>query len=192
MAQWKDDRRERALHEAAHAVVARKLGLAVPHVTIRRSGDGAHAMHASAAYFARNADVATRIEALEKDAIVAQAGFTANAYECQHPVEAPDLFDVEEDADRDTINTRSIIHKMACLQTGQSFSDVDGQVTIDAGMISAMHTIYCRVIDKAYALVDQHWRTILRVAKHLERHGDIDGQATLDDLIERVIVVAGQ
>lgn len=184
MAQWKDNRRERALHEAAHAVVARKLSLAVPHVTIRKGGDGAHATHASAAYLARNADVATRIEALEKDAIVAQAGFTANAHDCPHPVEAPDLFDMEEDADRDTINTRSILTMMVCLQTGQSLPD-SGPITLGADTISAIHTIYCRVIDKSYALVVQHWRAVVRVAKHLERHGDIDDQATLDRLILR-------
>jgi hypothetical protein len=46
-----------------------------------------------------------------------------------------------------------------------------------------MAEVYKQVIDKAYALVNQHWRAILRVAKHLERHGDIHDQATLDSLI---------
>jgi hypothetical protein len=37
MAQWKEDRHHRAIHEAAHAVISRMLGLAVPRVTIRKS-----------------------------------------------------------------------------------------------------------------------------------------------------------
>jgi hypothetical protein len=35
MAQWKDDRHHRAIHEASHAVISRMLGLAVQRVTIR-------------------------------------------------------------------------------------------------------------------------------------------------------------
>ena len=89
MAQWKEDRRCRALHEASHAVVARKLGLAVLHVTIRKRR--AHALHTSAAYLAGLDDAKGRIEALEKDAIVAQAGYTADVYEYRHPVGAPDF-----------------------------------------------------------------------------------------------------
>jgi hypothetical protein len=38
---------------------------------------------------------------------------------------------------------------------------------------------------KTAALVEQHWRAIERVAKHLERHGRIDDQTVLNDLIER-------
>jgi hypothetical protein len=183
MARWKDDRRKRALHEAAHAVVARKLGLAVPRVTVRK--DRAHALHESAAYLAQTADVATQIEAFEKDAIVAQAGYTADVYEYPHPLEALDLFDVEG-PDTDTANTRSAIYKMVCLQTGRPLVNAgDDEVTIGADMIAAMTEVYNRVIDRSHALVDQDWHTIVRVAKHLERHGDIDDQATLDGLIER-------
>jgi hypothetical protein len=79
--------------------------------------------------------------------------------------------------------TRSAIHKIVCLQSGRPFPEGGGSVTIDADMISAMTDVYNRIIDKSYALVDQHWRAILRVAKHLERHGEIKDQATLDDLI---------
>jgi hypothetical protein len=181
MARWKEDRRNRALHEASHAVVARKLGLAVPHVTVRKSK--AHAMHESATYLAQSGDTATRIEALEKDAIVSQAGYTADVYEYPHPVEAPDLFDVADDADTDTINTRSAVYRIVCLQIDRPF-DVEGPtVTLERDVILAMTGVYDRVIDKAYALVDQNWRTIQRVAKHLERHGDINDQATLDSLM---------
>jgi len=48
-----------------------------------------------------------------------------------------------------------------------------------------MTEVYRRVIDRTYALVDENWPTILRVAKHLDRHGDITDQAALDRLIER-------
>jgi hypothetical protein len=183
MAQWKDDRHDRAVHEAAHAVVARKLGLAVPHVTIRKGC--AHALSESASYLAQDADVATRIVALEKDAMVQQAGFDANAHDYPYPVEAPDLFDVADDADTDTINTRDIIYKIFCLQTGRPFNGSGEDITVGRDVMSAMNEIYKQVIHKTYVLVDQNWPTILRVAKHLERHGDIDDQASLDRLILR-------
>ena len=179
---WKEDRRGRSIHEAAHAVVARKLGLAVPHVTVRKGQ--ARATHESAAYFAQKADVATRIEALEKNAIVAQAGYTADVYEYPHALKAPDLFAVDG-RDTDTINTRDAIFKMVCLQSGRTFPHDGDKITIDRDMKLAMYEVYGRIIDKARALVDQHWRIIVRVAKHLERHGDIDNQAMLDSLIER-------
>jgi hypothetical protein len=182
VARWEQERKNRALHEAAHAVVARKLGLAVAHVTIRKD---ALVMHESAAYLAQAADVATRIEALEKDAIVAQAGYTADVYEYPHPIEALDLFDVE-DKDTDTINTRSLIYKMVCLQTERPFpNDESMATTIDRETMLAMHEVYLRVIDKAHALVDQNYRAIVRVAKHLERHGCVEDQTTLDSLIDR-------
>jgi hypothetical protein len=85
MAKWKECRRNRAVHEAAHAVVARVLGREVVRVTIRKSNP--HACWASAAYDALTANVAARIEAFEKDAIVSQAGYTADVYEYPHPLD---------------------------------------------------------------------------------------------------------
>jgi hypothetical protein len=182
MARWKEDRRNKARHEAAHAVVARKLGLAVLHVTIRKNQP--HASIESAAYLAKDADTATRIEAWEKDAMVSQAGFDADCHDYPHPLEAPDLFDVADDADTDTINTRSAITKIVFTQAGRPFND-SGSITIDHDTALAMTEVYRRVIDRTYALVDENWPTILRVAKHLDRHGDIADQAALDRLIER-------
>lgn len=186
MARWKDDRRNRARHEAAHAVVARKLGLAVPHVTVRKGHP--HAQHELAAYLALNSDNATRIEALEKDAIVSQAGYAADVHDYPDPIEPPDLFDSDvgsgEGEDSDTHSTRSCIYKIICLRAGKPVPD-SGEVRLDQAALQELYELYNSIVRKADDLVEQNWPAMVRVAKHLERHGDIDDQATLDSLIER-------
>ena len=87
----------------------------------------------------------------------------------------------------DMTNARETIYKIVCLVTGAWPMPQDGVIAIpiDAVLQTAMTRVYDRVLPKTADLVDQYWPSILRVAKHLERHGAIDDQAMLDDLIER-------
>ena len=59
------------------------------------------------------------------------------------------------------------------------------QVELDQIVIGKMTEAYVRLLQKTAALVEQHWPAIMRVGKHLERHGRINNQAELDDLIAR-------
>jgi hypothetical protein len=173
-------RHARAVHETGHAVIGRKLGLAVAHVHARSASP--EATTASAAYVAQNLDVADLIAALEDDAKVALAGHAANGRELPGLREHPHLlaFDLFAEDDVDTSNTANAIYQILCLKAGQPFSTVP-----DEAMKRMMEEVYLRLVQETAILVDQHWPIIARVAKHLERHGRIDTQAELDDLIER-------
>ncbi|WP_439400390.1 hypothetical protein ACRQ5Q_43415 (plasmid) [Bradyrhizobium sp. PMVTL-01] len=173
----------KAKHEAGHAVVARTLGLDVKCVEAR--GDGA-AIIASAGHAADPNDVAAQIAGIEKDAIIALAGTAAN----RHDYPEIRVFDVLIDQDdSDTQLACSAIYRMVCLKSGRPVSE--GEIDdIDSAMQQQIRDIYSRLLRESAALVEQHWPAIERVAKHLERHGRIDNQAQLDDLIERAERVA--
>ncbi len=169
-----------AIHEAGHAVIARKLGCSVTHVSAVRGH--ALAETASAEHLAAELDVSSQLDACEKDAIVALAGLAANRRE-QPNFRILDLF---TDTSGDMVNARSAIYRMACLQTGQPMLDPGGTFTlaIDPTTGQVMEEIYIRLVQKTRDLVAQHWSIIERVAKHLKNHTLID-QTELDDLIQR-------
>jgi hypothetical protein len=75
------NRHNRAIHEASHAVIARKLDVPVPRVTVTGS---AQAEAVSAAYYADKSDVAAWIVGYETDAKIALAGLAANRIEHPH------------------------------------------------------------------------------------------------------------
>jgi hypothetical protein len=180
-------RNVRAKHEASHAVIARKFGLHVACVDAR--SDNPNVTQASAAYAAAEGldDVAALIAGYEKDAIVALAGHEANRRDY------PDLrvFDVmTEDEDADTLNARSSIYRIACLMSGQPVPLGPVSISADQVVQGQMYQIYFRLRRETASLVERHWQAIERVAKHLERHGRIDDQRQLDDLIERAERVA--
>jgi hypothetical protein len=63
-------------------------------------------------------------------------------YEYPHPVDAPDLFDVE-DEDTDTSSTRSAIYKIVCLQTSRPFYEGGGStIKIERAVNLAMSELY--------------------------------------------------
>jgi len=168
----------RAKHEAGHAVIARKFGLHVACVDAR--GDEANATIASAGYAADPNDVAAQIAGYEKDAIVALAGTETNRRD------HPDLrvFDIlTEQGDWDTQEARSAICRMGCLMKGQPVPE--GKINLDEAAQELICQIYFRLLRETAELVERHWPAIERVGKHLERHGRIDTQNQLDDLIER-------
>lgn len=167
----------RAIHEAGHAVIARKLGVSVGRATVK-SGSEVVATP-SAAYSVDRSDVAARIIGYETDAKIALAGLAANRIEQPH-LRVFDLF--EEPAEDDTINARSAIYRIVRLGAGELASDETGAVSIDPHTSRRMDAEYWRLIAETAALVDQCWPAIRRVAKHLEQHDDVD-QAELDRLI---------
>jgi predicted nucleic acid-binding protein len=57
------------------------------------------------------------------------------------------------------------------------------EVVLDEATEKAAREIYTRLLRETVAMVDRHWSAIVRAAKHLERHGRINDQATLDNLI---------
>jgi hypothetical protein len=170
----------RTKHEAGHAVIARKFGLDVKCVDAR--GDEPNVTQASAGYAADPNDAAAQIAGYEKDAIIALAGLETNRRDY------PDLRVLDlitEDEDQDTLNARSAIYRIACLMSGQAVPEGPGSISANEVMLGQMYEIYFHLLRETAALVERHWPAIERVGKHLERHGRIDTQNQLDDLIER-------
>ena len=172
-------RHKQAVHEAAHAIVARKLGIAVTHVDLRT--DVPHALTASAVDLAKSSDVAEQIAAYENNAKVALAGRAANVRE--DPDEP--VFNLFADRNVDVTNAATAIYNVIRLKVGQPPLQQSMAVNIDKATARMMIEVYRRLVQETAGLVDQHWASIERVAKHLERHGHIDSQVELDDLIER-------
>src|SRR5580704_6948682 len=105
-----------AVHEAGHAVIARKFGLEVEYVTAlwKEPKVPSH----SAAWLAGHLDVPAQIEAFEKDAIVALAGIAAQrrAYPASTADADADVINVV--VDDDMLNARAAIYRIACLKLG--------------------------------------------------------------------------
>ena len=66
-----------------------------------------------------------------------------------------------------------------------SLPEGKANIPLDGDMAREFRAEYARIEEESAVLVEHHWPAIERVAKHLERHGRIDDQATIDDLIAR-------
>jgi hypothetical protein len=174
-------RHARAVHEAGHAVIARKLGLFVKSVDARNNNP--NIISASAAHAAISEGTPARIRGCEKDAIVALAGVAANKRE--FPRLHLNLF---ADDDADAVSARSAICKIVLLRgVGLPTEPQDSMMTLELteAEMRQVDDIYFRLLRETEELVERHWSAIERVRKHLERHGHIDSQDELDDLIVR-------
>jgi hypothetical protein len=173
----------RSSHEAAHAVIARKFGCDVGYVEARPKNP--HVQTPSLAYAAvvGDQDTDAQIAAYGRDAIIALAGLEANRRDVPR-LTVFDLFDTE---DGDIVNARSAIFKIDCLAAGKPIPDFQGaaQIELNQDTMARMDAIYDELRRKTAELVSLHWAAIGRVGKHLERHGRINSQAELDDLIMR-------
>ncbi|WP_316203353.1 hypothetical protein [Bradyrhizobium sp. SZCCHNS3051] len=176
------ERRVRAVHEAGHAVIARKLGLAVNHVDAR--ADYPNVVHPSAGFDAANLpDVAMQIAEYEKDALVALAGFEANRR--QFPDRQVPTLDIITEPMADYQNARNAIFRITCLMSGQPVPQGAIAMRPDQTLQNSMNEVYFRLLHQAATLVERHWSAIERVAKHLERHSKLSNQGVLDELISR-------
>jgi hypothetical protein len=152
-----------AVHEAAQAVVARKLGVAVPFVSVRLAPSKAMTE------FATPNPNSVGVDAYDTDAKLSLAGRLANHREL------PDLpILVAED---DCVRAALAAHAAHCASRDDVVSDA---IKDDA---ETMFRLMDGLIANVTVLIDQFWPAIQRVAKHLERNDQLE-QAELDRLIE--------
>jgi len=134
-----------AFHEAGHTVIARRLGLSVPYVVLLPTDDAeAHTPSQSAEYLARNADVATRVAAIENDILVVLAGPIAEF-------------------------RRRPTKSRAGWERGAPVPDEGGviEVTLSEDDVAKVVLLFERLCEKAKTLVDGNWPAITRVAEAL-------------------------
>jgi hypothetical protein len=163
--------------KSSHAVIARKLGLDVPYVSVVSTGpdNAGEVTNVSASERARNDGRLVQAEDYQKDAIVAFAGIAANRR--SHPAV------VDEAAQEgDNQNANDAIYRVVCLNAGRPLPDWEGSREVDKEDLDAMMAESGRLFAATIALVNEHWQAIARVAKALERHDRID-QAEIDRLM---------
>jgi hypothetical protein len=170
-----------AIHEAAHAVVARVLGVAVTHVTLFpiRPDQTAVAQTRAATFLARYSSIEAVQAANAKDAKIALAGNIAERRYRPNDKSAKQGAGAEGDAKRAA--TMAQMHVLV----GAGLCDpVNPPESIDvtpeqSGVAEALLRKWW---DEAVELVDSNWHAIRRVAKALQQRRFLDAEA-LDKLI---------
>jgi len=187
MARWeianqtpnKARRFERAYHEAGHAVIARKLGIPVNHVTIvdDDAGNAGCALTGSATYLARDADQASQLAAISKD-VISLAGPIAQSRHRPQTIRGPP----EWDSDREVASSLST--RAALIQSGVDISllPADGSVVLDDNQIELRNTFFQRNFGESRKIADEKWRAIDAVAKALVTRLTLN-QNELDEVI---------
>ena len=170
-----------AYHEAGHAVVARALGIEAPEIIMLAFEDSAGAaLTKSAAHLARDADKATQLDAIARDAMVALAGPNG-----QHRYKPQKIKQPEEWVGDIGVATVFSI-KAALIESGidvrQINPDDPTQLTLNANQENFKEQFFHHCNGEAEKLVDRHWLAIERVAKALMTRPFLD-QAELDRLI---------
>jgi hypothetical protein len=165
-----------AYHEAGHAVTARALGLEVTSVTILPDLDldtAGLCCREWVTYFAEYADLATRLSAIEKDAVVTLAGPIA---ECQYLLE--------------DFNAVTMMHKAvgwaSDLETARRLVALAVELKHD-GLDIEMWSEECdelfgQLSVETEIMVSQNWSAIECIAKGLLDFSVLNG-ADVDDLI---------
>jgi hypothetical protein len=172
---------ERAYHEGGHGVIARKLGIRVNHVTIVDDGAGnaGVAQTGNATHLARDADQASQLTAISKDAIVSLAGPLAQHRYRPQTISSPE----EWDSDRKLASTLAI--RAALIQSGVDISSLppDGEIKPDDNQIALRNEFFERSLIESKKLVNENWRAIDAVAKALVTRLTLN-QDELDELIK--------
>jgi len=175
-------RRIKSFHEAGHAVVARILGVEVSSVTMRPTGsdNSAGVETVSASWLARNAKTSEQILGCENDALVALAGMAAQAR--SHP----DLLVTTDNPEfqADIGNAQRMVANIVLLLGGTAVIEGERSPPLSGDDLRMAKGKFDQLIQKTYALVDEHWPAIARVAKALESRNRVN-QEELDQLIER-------
>jgi hypothetical protein len=168
------ERRLKAIHEAGHAVIARKLGVVVQHV--RMTQDQAQQTDASvwqeSAAWKNPGDKL----AIETNIKVSLAGMWAQDHAYPGSV-------AEEAAD-DTRFAMSGAVKIAFINASLAPQTATGRVTVSAAMRAEIEATLRRLNRETKDLVAKHWPQIRRVATTLMSKDTVIG-SELDELINR-------
>jgi hypothetical protein len=171
--------KQRAIHEAAHAVVARVLGVAVTHVTMfpTRLDNNAAAQTRAATFLARHSSVEAIQIANAKDAKIALAGNIAERRYRPKDKSAKQGFGAGEDAKRAQVMAQTHVLVGAGLDLANAPASIDVTPEQNDAAVALLHKCGTRP-----SLVDSNWHTIRRVAKALQQRRLLDSEA-LDKLI---------
>jgi len=168
-----------AHHEAAHAVVARHLGVPCLGIMMFRTDDkgSAGALTQSAAHNAGDSRD-EQIEGSKRDGIVALAGPSANVRFAGRSMRSTG-------AGSDIAVAKNAALRVACLLAGYSVSKNGGSLKVDADVLERADVIVREWQDEAENLVSEHWPKIERVAQVLLT-ADLIAETDLDRLISGV------
>jgi hypothetical protein len=172
-----------AFHEAAHAVIARTLGLSCAGIAmfpISDSGRGS-AMTRSAAYLGGDS-IDDQIAGLRLDIQVALAGPAANARYSGDPNK---FFDGAGD---DFANAQSAAIKIALLKAGYDLPRYhdDINVEIDGAMVEEANAVLVELKTEVEARIEENWPLIERVAMQLMKV-DLLAEADIDGLMKQAL-----
>jgi hypothetical protein len=153
----------KAYHEAGHAVMARRLGIAVIYATMLSTDDtnAAAALTQRAAWFARDADQATLLSAIEKDIKICLAGpYAQSRHRPRKSGRNPDEW-------RDDIENASGLVAEIVLNERGAMPPVGEIVTLDPDGATRAKCIFDRLAEETDAVVEENWPAITRVAEAL-------------------------
>jgi hypothetical protein len=167
-----------AIHESGHAVIARKLGIAVNYV-ITLGENASRVSHTMAAYHALHADKESQLAAIANDICVALAGPHAQHRHRPQKVKFPH----EWTTDRQNAENMSM---WAALVESDDVRRLDDNAVIKSTVDQRafIKAFFNRWSDRSQALVDEHWPAIETVAKALLVRPILNGDE-LDELISR-------
>jgi hypothetical protein len=169
----------KAHHEAGHAVVARKLGVAITRCTMFSTDptNEAAAHTHSAAWLARDAALSDRVTALETDAKIALAGQLSEMQ--YHPPKDDRL---REEWRIDINLAKGFIAKSVLLKSG---ADMTGLTTLGPQNSVEAVKLLERLWNETDVLIRQNWPAIERTADALLRRRHLTGD-DVDALIDAV------
>lgn len=162
--------KEKAYHEAGHAVIARALGVGITFVTMLSPDDtaAAGAQTHSATYLARDADQATQLAAIEKDIKICFAGPSAQT---RH--RPPKGSHIPSEWERDIENAQSLAARAALVKSGADLSQIDRGIgsapTLNPHDAAEVTRLTKQFASETDALIAENWAAIIRVAEELLR-----------------------
>ena len=176
-----------AIHEAGHAVIARVLGLAVPHAAMFSTdgkGGEADAMTRSASWLAREGDLAAQLRAFEDNAKVSLAGPYAQSRHQQFGVVTAHRAEWRDDIQ----NAISSVAKAVLLKTDPNFDITRTRtITLSQDQKEQVTLLFERIGEETNKLVAENWAAIERTAEDLLRLRIISG-----DEIDTIIAAMKQ
>jgi hypothetical protein len=174
-------RREKAYHEASHAVIARLQGVEVVGVLMfQTEGANASVFSRSASYYAEP-DTAARIAAIETDLRIAIAGPVGNTLHVNGGQKGRHMADGETD---DIVRCKSMAVEIAMLRAGEPLPhhEEDFEIEIDSSIVHSANVILAQLRNETKLMLERNWAAVERVAKVLMTCDLLD-QKDLDRLI---------